>query len=372
MNMMVPASRVQINLEPLAGAAWKGRGTAQNPAHRFEREHREPFDDGWDLPGETAPPKTTLIRDTSRTVIARNDSPDLSFDRSVNPYRGCEHGCIYCFARPSHAYLGLSAGLDFETQIVFKPEAPRLLEKELSRPGYKPGVIVLGSNTDPYQPVERTLSITRGLLEVLERFGHPVSIVTKSAGVLRDVDILSRMAAKNLARVYLSITTLDPALARAMEPRAAAPQRRLAAITGLAAAGIPAGVLASPMIPGLNDAELEAILEAAAKAGATSAHSLLLRLPHELGELFTDWLNTHLPERAAHVLSLIRQSRAGQLNDSSFHSRFTGTGPYAALLHQRFERAAKRLGLQGERRQLDLSQFCVPHAAREVTQLSLF
>jgi len=371
MNIMVPASRLQINTETKHGVL-KGRGTAQNPANRFERERVEAFDDGWDHPEEESRPTTSLIRDASRSIIARNDSPDLSFSQSVNPYRGCEHGCIYCFARPTHAYLGLSAGLDFETKIVFKPEAARLLEKELSRPGYKPETIVLGSNTDPYQPVERTLSITRSLLEVLERFNHPVSIVTKSAGVLRDVDILSRMAGKNLAQVHLSITTLDPALARAMEPRAASPARRLAAISGLTKAGIPTGVLASPMIPGLNDAELETILEAAAKAGATSAASLLLRLPHELGELFTEWLQTHMPERAGHILSLIRQSRAGQLNDSSFHSRFTGSGPYAQLLTQRFTRAARQFKLDGKREKLDLSKFCAPHAAREVLQMSLF
>ncbi len=368
---MVTASRLQINHAVKHGAI-KGRGTALQPPNRFERAHTAAFDDGWDLPEDTDRPATVLIRDASRSIIARNDSPDLSFDRSVNPYRGCEHGCIYCFARPTHEYLGLSSGLDFESKIVFKPEAARLLEKELSRTGYKPAVLVLGSNTDPYQPVERTLNITRAILEVLERFNHPVSIVTKSAGVVRDADILARMAAKGLAQVNLSITTLDPALARAMEPRAASPARRLAAISALAQAGIPAGVLASPMIPGLNDSELESILEAAAKAGATSAHSLLLRLPHELGPLFTDWLQKFLPERAAHVLSLIRQSRAGQLNDSGFHSRFTGTGPYAELLSKRFARAARQLGLAGKQRDFDLSRFCVPHAAREVTQMSLF
>ncbi len=370
--MMVPASRLQINSAVKHGAI-KGRGTALQPANRFERERVEAFDDGWaPEEEETNLPRTSLIRDATKSIIARNDSPDLSFDRSVNPYRGCEHGCIYCFARPSHAYLGFSPGLDFETKIVFKPEAARLLEKEISRATYKPATIVLGSNTDPYQPVERTLNITRSLLEVLERFNHPVGIVTKSAGVLRDADILGRMAAKNLVQVYISITTLDPKLARAMEPRAASPARRLAAISGLAQAGIPVGVLASPMIPGLNDAELEAILEAAAKAGAKTANSLLLRLPHELGQLFTDWLHQYLPERAAHVLSLIRQSRAGQLNDSGFHSRFTGMGPYAEMLTKRFERAARQFGLEGKRRELDNSQFCVPHAAREVMQMSLF
>jgi DNA repair photolyase len=371
MNMMVPASHVQINRVPPPGAL-KGRGTAQNPASRFERERVEPFDDGWEGQDEPDRPRTSLIRDATRTIIARNDSPDIGFDRSINPYRGCEHGCVYCFARPTHAYLGYSPGLDFETKIVFKPEAARLLEKELARPGYKPDVLALGTNTDPYQPVERTLSITRSILEVLERFNHPVGIVTKSAGVLRDADILSRMAAKNLARVHISITTLDPALARIMEPRAASPARRLAAVAELKRAGIPTGVLASPMIPGLNDAELESILEAAAKAGATSAGTLLLRLPHELGALFTDWLNTHLPERAAHVLSLIRQSRAGALNDSGFHSRFTGSGPYAALLAQRFNRAARQFGLDGERAPLDTSRFAPPRMAEAALQMSLF
>jgi DNA repair photolyase len=368
---MAQAATLQVSKDIKHGAL-RGRGTAQNPAVRFDRESREAFDDGWDLPEDNPPPRTQLIRDATRTIIARNDSPDLGFDRSINPYRGCEHGCIYCFARPSHAYLGYSPGLDFETKIVFKPEAARLLEKELSRNGYKCEPIVLGSNTDPYQPVERTLTLTRGILEVLERFNHPVSIVTKSAGVLRDADILGRMAAKNLARVYLSITTLNPTLARAMEPRAASPARRLAAITGLKAAGIPTGVLACPMIPGLNDSELESILDAAAQAGATSAGSLLLRLPHELGALFTDWLNTHLPDRAAHVLSLIRQSRAGNLNDSNFHTRFKGSGPYAELLAKRFARAAKQHGLTAEKPPLTTTLFAVPNTRPAETQLSLF
>jgi DNA repair photolyase len=371
MNIMVPAARLEINHRPAPGVL-KGRGTGLNPANRFERERREAFDDGWAPDEDTPRPPTTLLRDTTRSIIARNDSPDLSFDRSVNPYRGCEHGCIYCFARPTHAYLGLSAGLDFETHIVFKPEAAHLLEKELSKPGYKPATIVLGSNTDPYQPVERTLNITRSLLEVLERFNHPVSIVTKSAGITRDIDILARMAAKNLAQVHLSITTLDPNLARAMEPRAAAPARRLAAITALTQAGIPTGVLASPMIPGLNDAELESILAAAAKAGAASANTLLLRLPHELGDLFTAWLHQYLPDRASHILSLIRQSRGGQLNDPNFHTRFSGQGPYATLLAQRFERAIRQYNLTGTHQTLDTTQFCTPHATRELTQLSLF
>jgi DNA repair photolyase len=369
---MSTVSRLQINSDVKHGAI-KGRGTAVNPPNRFERERLEAFDDGWDLPEEESEkPQTILIRDATRSIIARNDSPDIAFSQSVNPYRGCEHGCIYCFARPSHAYLGFSAGLDFETKIVFKPEAPKLLEKELSRAGYKPSVIVLGSNTDPYQPVERTLALTRGVLEVLERFNNPVGIVTKSAGVLRDADILSRMAKKNLAKVYLSVTTLDPTLARAMEPRAAAPTRRLAAISGLVKAGIPVGVMASPMIPGVNDAELEAILEAAAKAGARSAHTTLVRLSHELGDLFTDWLEKHMPERASHVLSLIRQSRDGKLNDSAFHTRFVGSGAYVEMLHQRFARAAKQLGLDGDNTKLDLTQFRVPHIQAAAGQMSLF
>ncbi len=351
----------------------KGRGTALNPPVRYESRSVEAFDDGW-APDDAEPaPRTTLLRDATKTIIARNDSPDIGFDRSINPYRGCEHGCIYCFARPTHAYLGLSPGVDFETKIVFKPEAARLLEKELSKPAYRPEVLVLGSNTDPYQPVERTLNLTRAILEVLERFNHPVSIVTKSAGVLRDADILGRMAAKNLARVYVSITTLNPMLARAMEPRAASPARRLAAIAGLVAAGVPAGVLASPMIPGLNDAELDSILQAAARAGASRAATLLLRLPHELGQLFTDWLNQHMPDRAAHVLSLIRQSRAGQLNDANFHSRFKGSGAYAELLGKRFARAARQFSLDGDRAPLDVSQFAVPgRVAVRDAQMSLF
>ncbi|MDR3520814.1 MAG: PA0069 family radical SAM protein [Acidocella sp.] len=365
MNTMMPASPQQSN-------AIKGRGTAMNPAVRFERQHAEAFDDGWDNADETPPPPTSLIRDATRSIISRNDSPDLGFDRSLNPYRGCEHGCIYCFARPTHAYLGFSPGLDFETKIVFKPEAASLLEKELSKPGYIAQPIVLGSNTDPYQPVERTLKLTRSLLEVLERFNHPVIIITKSAGVLRDVDILARMAAKNLVKVYLSITTLDATLARAMEPRAASPLRRLAAIAGLAQSKIPAGVLASPMIPGLNDSELEKILQAAAAAGASSANSILLRLPHELGDLFTDWLNTHMPDRARHVLSLIRQIRGGNLNDASFHGRFTGSGPYAELLSRRFMRAARQFGLNSARLTLDTSLFAVPGRRQKPAQLSLF
>ncbi len=361
-----------MHIESNPSSALKGRGTQLNPAVRFETQSRDDFDDGWEYRDEAPPPQTTLMRDATRSIITRNDSPDIGFDRSINPYRGCEHGCIYCFARPTHAYLGLSPGLDFETKIVFKPEAASLLEKELSKPGYKPSPVTLGSNTDPYQPVERTLKITRSLLEVLEKFNHPLVIVTKSAGVLRDADILGRMAKLNLVRVYLSITTLDATLARAMEPRAASPSRRLSAVAALTQAGIPTGVLAAPMIPGLNDAELEHILEAAARAGAISAGITLLRLPLELTELFTNWLNTHLPERASHVLSLIRQMRGGKLNDSQFHTRFAGAGPYAELLHKRFTRAARQHGLLTEKFALDITKFAAPNAVKEVQQLSLF
>ncbi len=331
-----------------------GRGAVSNPKPRFDQREAISATDGWEaITAEMAdlpPLQTILSRDKSKSAISWNDSPDIGFDRAVNPYRGCEHGCVYCYARPSHAYLGFSPGLDFETQIVFKPEVAQLLEKELSKPGYVPKTLALGSNTDPYQPVERTLRLTRSVLEVLERFGHPVSIVTKSAGVLRDLDILRRMAARGLVRVWLSITTLDPALARAMEPRAATPARRLQTVAELTAAGVPAGVLAAPMIPGLNDMELESILKAARQKGAQHAGYVLLRLPHELRDIFTAWLNEHVPDRAARVLTLIRETRAGALNDSQFGQRFTGAGPYADLLASRFDRAKRQLGYEGRDR----------------------
>jgi DNA repair photolyase len=355
--------------------ARRGRGAVSNPAPRFDGREAEPFDDGWrtlDSFADLPPLPTTLTRDSSKSVISWNTSPDLGFDRAVNPYRGCEHGCIYCYARPSHAYLGYSPGLDFETKLVFKPDVATLLERELRKPGYIAKPLALGSNTDPYQPVERTLKLTRSVLEVLEQFGHPLSIVTKSAGVVRDLDILQRLASRRLVRVWLSVTTLDNALARRMEPRAAAPERRLAAVSALAAAGVPVGVLAAPMIPGLNDAELEKILERSAKAGARYAGYVLLRLPHELRQMFEAWLGTHYPDRAAHVLSLIRQTRAGQLNDAKFHDRFVGKGVYADLLAARFDRAARKLGLAG-REGLETGLFAVPGLEKaEATQLALF
>ena len=358
--------------------ARSGRGAVTNPPVRFDQRSTSPFDDGWEtLTGEfgTLPPlPTTLTRDTSRSVISWNSSPDLGFDRAVNPYRGCEHGCIYCYARPTHAYLGYSPGLDFETKLVYKPDVAELLDKELRREGYVPRTLALGSNTDPYQPVERTLKLTRTVLEVLERFNHPVSIVTKSAGVLRDVDILSGMAKRNLARVYISVTTLDARLARIMEPRAATPVRRLHAVAELTRAGIPTGVLTAPMIPGLNDAEMEKILEAAARAGARHAGYILLRLPHELRQMFEDWLHANFPDRARHVLSLIRQTRAGGLNEPRFHHRFSGQGVYADLLLKRFARAARQWGLDEAREGLDCTAFAVPgmKPAEDEAQLSLF
>jgi DNA repair photolyase len=355
-----------------------GRGAVSNPGVRFDTHASAPFDDGWDTltqeVGDLPRLDTTLTRDSTRSAIAWNTSPDIGFDRAVNPYRGCEHGCIYCYARPTHAYLGYSPGLDFETKLIYKPDVAELLEKELRKPGYVAKTLALGSNTDPYQPVERTLKLTRSVLEVLDRYNHPVGIVTKSAGVLRDLDILVSMAKRNLARVHMSVTTLDARLARVMEPRAATPARRLHAIAELTRAGVPAGVLAAPMIPALNDAELEKILEAAAKAGARHAGYVLLRLPLELRQMFEEWLHTHFPERAKHVLSLIRQTRSGNLNDPRFHSRFTGQGVYADLLSRRFTRAARQFGFGEARTQLDCRSFAVPALAAEATpaQMSLF
>jgi DNA repair photolyase len=354
--------------------ARKGRGAVSNPPVRFEPARREAFDDGWATLeqsfAELPPLPTSLTEDRAKSALSYNESPDLGFDRSINPYRGCEHGCIYCYARPSHAYLGFSPGLDFETRLMFKPDIAALLEKELRKPGYQPRPIALGANTDPYQPVERQLGLTRAVLDVLDRFSHPVTIVTKSAGVLRDVDVLQRLAARNLVRVCLSVTTLDPALARIMEPRAATPARRLQAIRELTAAGVPTAILAAPMIPAVNDMELEKLLEQGAAAGATSAGYVLLRLPLEIKQLFEEWLARHMPDRAARVLSLIRQTRGGALYDSRFGQRQTGSGPYAELLARRFAVAMRRLGLErrgGGTGALDCGHFAVPGA-----QMSLF
>jgi DNA repair photolyase len=359
--------------DALPDQAIKGRGAVSNRVSRYFREERARTADGWDTPeDEDLPPlRTTVMRDATRTIIARNESPDIGFDRSINPYRGCEHGCIYCFARPTHAYLGLSPGLDFETKLLMKPDAARLLEQELRKPGYEPAVIAMGTNTDPYQPIEREHRITRGILEVLRDFNHPVGIVTKSALIQRDIDILAPMAEKRLAHAFVSITTLDRDLARKMEPRAATPPRRLETIRVLAAAGIPVGVMAAPMIPALNDHEMETILEAAAVAGASAAGYTALRLPLEIKELFREWLETHVPGRAQHVLERVRDMRGGELYDSSWGKRMKGTGPYAALLKQRFAVARKRLGLErsSERWEFDLTLFKPPPQAGD--QLTL-
>ena len=327
----------------------KGRGALSNRPGRFAKTESEPvfddFDDDTDDAAERLP--TELHADASRTIVARNRSPDIPFDQSINPYRGCEHGCIYCYARTTHSYLDLSPGRDFETQIYFKPRAAELLRKELSRPGYTVSPIALGTNTDPYQPAERRLGITRAILELLCEHRHPVTVVTKSGLVLRDMELLERLAADGLAAVFVSVTTLDAGLKRRLEPRTAGPERRLHVIRELAGHGVPVGVMAAPVIPALNDHELERILEAAAEAGATSAGYVLLRLPHEVRPLFVEWLNEHFPDRAGHVLSLVRQMRDGRLNDPRFHSRQRGAGPYAQLLKARFERACRACGLTG-------------------------
>ena len=406
----------------------KGRGAVTNRAGRFEPTARVAVDDGWDSGREdgwgdgredgwdsgredgrddgredgwyggredgrghgrndgrtggrtgggagggnhwTPPPlRTTVTMESARSIITRNESPDVPFARSINPYRGCEHGCIYCFARPSHAYLGLSPGLDFESRLFAKPDAPRLLEEELRRPGYQARVIALGTNTDAYQPAERDLGITRAILEVMAAFSHPFSIVTKSALILRDIDILASLARRGLVAVMVSVTTLDDGLARRLEPRAAAPRRRLETIRELAGAGIPTGVVAAPMIPGLNDHELEAILEAAAGAGAGTAGYILLRLPLELQDLFREWLEAHVPHRAGRVIKLVRETRGGALDDPRFGSRMKGSGPYARLLARRFKRACRSLGLGAGDWALDTSLFRPPPRAGD--QLSL-
>src|SRR5487761_161210 len=352
-------------------AARKGRGAASNASGRFEAEERAAFDDGWgSADDEPMPLHTTLSVDTTRTIIARNDSPDIGFDRSINPYRGCEHGCVYCYARPSHAYLGLSPGLDFESKLLMKPNAPELLERELSAPNYVPKIIALGSNTDPYQPIERRYQITRRILEVLERAGHPVGIVTKSALVLRDLDILARMAKRKLAKVALSVTTLAPELARKMEPRAATPMRRLETLRRLAQVGVPTTVMVAPLIPALNDMEIERILDAAAAAGVKEAGYVLLRLPLEVRDLFREWLMANYPDKYRHVFKLIRETRGGKDYDSTFGRRMKGTGPYAWMIGRRFEVACEKLGLNASKFSLSTAHFRAPKPTTE--QLSLF
>ena len=346
------------------------RGTCAQPASRFDRETREWDDDGWDLPEEGRNVVREVAMERPRSVIAWNNSPDLGFDRALNPYRGCEHGCIYCYARPTHAYLGLSPGLDFETRLIARPEAPQVLARELGRKGYKAAPLCLGSNTDPWQPVEAQHRITRGVLEVLRDWRHPVTITTRGALIERDLDILSALAAEGLVQVGVSITTLDPRLARSMEPRAPTPTRRLQTIQALAGAGVPVRLMLAPVIPGLTDHEMEAIMEAARKAGAQTAWWSLLRLPLEVSPLFRDWLDRHRPGAAAKVMHRLQEMRGGRDNDSTFGRRFTGAGPVAALLRQRFKLAERRLGYAPGLPPLEVSKFRPPPRAGD--QLSLF
>lgn len=351
--------------------AAKGRGARSNATGRYEPETVEVFDDGWTGEDEAvAPLRTTVTPERARTIITRNSSPDVGFDRSINPYRGCEHGCIYCYARPAHAYMGLSPGLDFESRLFWKSGAAGLLEQELAKPRYICRHIHIGGNTDPYQPVERELKATRSVLEVLQRFNHPLSIITKSVLIARDADILGAMGREGLASALVSITTLDRKLARAMEPRASTPAKRLEAISRLADAGCPVGVGFAPVIPGLNDHELEAVLEAAAKAGATSAMYVTLRLPLEIKDLFREWLNDARPDRAARVMSLVRQTRRGRDYDPEWSHRMKGEGPVAELIATRFRAALKRYGLDGPRPALDTSRFRIPADMKK--QLDLF
>src|SRR3954465_5946844 len=348
----------------------RGRGAQSNASGRFEAEARVAFDDGWQSLEELPPFKTTVGIDTSRKVITRNESPDIGFDRSINPYRGCEHGCVYCFARPTHAYLGLSPGLDFESKLFVKPNAAELLERELSAPNYSPRRIAIGTNTGPYQPIEKQYQVMRRILEVLDRFGHPVGIVTKSALVTRDIDILSRMANRNLAKVALSVTTLDPKLARVMEPRAATPSRRLDALRQLSEAGVPTSVMVAPVIPAINDAEIERILDSAAAVGVKEAGYVLLRLPLEVRDLFREWLMANFPDRYRHVFKLIRETRGGRDYDSNWGKRMTGAGPIAWMIGRRFEAACEKLGFNQDRTKLTTDHFSPPRRGSE--QLSLF
>ncbi len=349
----------------------KGRGARSNATGRYEPVQHVAFDDGWTADDQDVPPlRTSLTPERARTIIARNDSPDVGFDRSINPYKGCEHGCIYCYARPSHAWMGLSPGLDFESRIFFKPEAARLLEQELAKPRYVCKRIHIGGNTDPYQPIERETKSTRSILEVMRRFNQPFSIITKSVLIARDVDILGPMGRDGLCSAYVSITTLDRKLARAMEPRASTPSRRLEAISRLAEAGVPVGVGFAPVIPGLNDHEMESVLETAAKAGATSAMYVTLRLPLEIKDLFREWLADARPDRAARVMSLVRQTRGGRDYDPDWSQRMKGTGPVAELLATRFDAAVRRYGLNVARAPLDVTKFRVPADMKK--QLDLF
>lgn len=360
MSQLIDQSQVQI----------KGRGATSNPAVRYDQMTTESVDDGWQSDEALPVLRTTVSIEVPRRVITKNGSPDLSFDRTINPYRGCEHGCIYCYARPSHAYLGMSPGLDFETQLIARPDAPAILEKELRNPRYVPAMITIGSNTDPYQPIEKEHEIMRGILEVLARFNHPVAIITKGTLIERDMDILGPMAAKGLVRVGMSITTLDNKTSRAMEPRVPLPARRLQTIERLTQAGVPVRVMVSPVVPALTDHELEAILNAAKEAGAVSASSIVLRLPREVSQLFQDWLAEAFPDRAARVMARVRELHGGQNYDPAFGTRMTGQGKWADLMRQRFQLATRRLELDRKLPQLRSDLFNVPPQAGD--QLSLF
>jgi len=352
------------------GRQRRGRGAQSNASGRYEPLARLAFDDGWESLEDLPPFATTVTVDATRKIITRNESPDIAFDRSINPYRGCEHGCIYCFARPTHAYLGLSPGLDFESKLFVKPDAPELLEREISAAGYSPRTIAIGTNTDPYQPIERRYEVMRRILEVLERAGHPVGIVTKSNLILRDLDILGRMAERNLVKVALSVTTLDPKLARIMEPRAPTPARRLEALRKLGEARVPTSVMVAPIVPAINDAEIESILDAAAAAGVASAGYVILRLPLEVRDLFREWLMANFPDRHRHVFKLIREMRGGKDYDSAWGRRMKGSGPYAWMIGRRFEIACEKLGLNAAKAKLTTEHFRPPRQG--AVQLSLF
>jgi len=339
----------------------RGRGAVVNVKHRFEADQRDAVDDGWVAPEEALPAlRTQVAVERARKILSRNDSPDIPFDRAINPYRGCEHGCVYCFARPTHAYLGWSPGLDFETRLVAKSNAVEALRAELARPGYKVDVVNIGSATDAYQPIERQWKLTRGLLELLLETRHPVSLVTKGGLVARDIDLLARLAELNLVAVYVTITTLDGEVARTLEPRAAAPWRRLEAVRELTAAGVPVGVSLAPVIPFITDEQIEHVLEAAAGAGARVAFYTMLRLPWEVKAVFLDWLEAHFPDRKAKVLHCIEDLRGGKLNDPRFGNRMRGQGIWADLIDQRFKRAARRFGLSGNRIDLETGLFRPP------------
>jgi len=361
---------------PIAGPL-KGRGTAWTIEHRYSKQQHEAFDDGWGTLEQSAAeeqvaPDTQVIEQRVRSVVAANDSPDIAFDLSVNPYRGCEHGCVYCYARPTHSYLDLSPGLDFETKIIAKVNAADRLREALAAKNYKPAMLNIGSATDAYQPVERRLRITRSVIEVLSECAHPFSLVTKSSGVERDLDVIAPMGAEHQVAIYVSVTTLDPELARIMEPRAAAPHRRLRTIETLARSGVPVGVSFSPVIPFVNEPELEHVLQAAAQAGARSAFSVVLRLPWEVNPIFQRWLTQHFPDRAARVMARVRDMRAGRDYDSSYGQRMHGTGVWAELLEQRFLKACAKLGLNRDRIELDFSRFRPPSRPLDDMQGDLF